>query len=168
LVGRDGELLVDIYRPHSGGSSFQYLINSIKELKDLIQRETWAEIDITIFRENPYSLRGMVNEETLERALSLVKDGEWYSILSLKKDFPNPIDFLNTGNSHSELQADFSRFSGQEIRFGQNPFDLDSDRAVLNDRNKIFKLLVTRNQGYYENCAKNPEKYRWLEKLWLE
>lgn len=161
----NGELLVDIYRPHSGGSGFQYFIHSLEELKTLVEAEVWEVITITIFRQKQFSLRGVANEKMLEAALSQIKDGEYYTIISLKKEFSKPIEVLADGNKHSEISHDFSKFIGQEIGFGQDPFDINQDEQLIKDRNNIFRLSVTKNSGYYEEFAKNPEKYEWLKKI---
>lgn len=164
----NGELLVDIYRPHSGGGGLQYFVYSIKELIDLIKTETWEEIAITIFREKQYALRGIADEEMLDKALSQVKNGDWYSILSTEKNFPNSINFLFANNSHSEMKEDFSKVFGQKIGFGQNPFDIYDDNWFKENNDKVFTLTVTKSRSYNENYVNNPEKYKWLEKIWEE
>lgn len=132
----------------------------------MIQEQDSEEIEIIIFRERQYSLRGTADEEMLEKALSQVKDGEWYVIFSLENEFPNDINFLSSGNSYSEMRNDFFRLSGQEIGFGQDPFDIYDDEWFLKNHEKVFRLTVSKNQNYHESFVKNPEKYKWLEDRW--
>lgn len=162
------ELLIDVYHPHSGGGSFQYFIHSIEDLKQLIRNQTHPEIEITIFRQKQYSLRGIANEEMLEKAFCNIKDGEYYSIISLENNFPNSINFLEAGNGHSELRHNFSEFEGQEIGFGKNPFDAYDDKWFRENSSEFFRLSVTKSYNYHGNYVKNPEKYKWLEDFWLE
>jgi hypothetical protein len=164
----NGELLVDIYRPHSGGGGFQYFVYSLEELKYLIKIETWEELAITIFQEKQYSLRGIADEAMLKKALSQVKNGDWYSIISLERNLPNPIDFLYASDTHSEMKEDFSKIFGQEIGFGQNPFDIYDDNWFKENNDKVFTLTVTKSRNYNESYVENPEKYKWLKKVWEE
>ncbi|MCU0239775.1 MAG: hypothetical protein MUC29_10060 [Pyrinomonadaceae bacterium] len=163
-----GELFVDIYQPHSGGGSLDYLVSSVAELKQLIQNQTSAEIEITILREKQFSLVGIADHEFLETALNLVKDGEWYEIISQKKDFPSPINCLGSGDNHSELREDFSKLWGQEIRFGHIPLEIYDDKWFKENRSDYFRLTVTKNVIYQKEITENLEKYKWLEDLWKE
>ena len=162
------ELLIDVYHPHSGAGSLQYFIHSIEDLKQLIGNQTHPEIEITIFREKQYPLRGIADKELLEKALFNVKDGEYYSIISLENDFPSSINFLEDGNSHLELRHDFSQVEGLKIGFGKNPFDAHDDEWFRENRSKFFRLSVTKSLNYNENYMKNPEKYKWIEDFWLK
>lgn len=163
-----GELLVDIYYPHSAGGSYQYFVNSIDELKQLIQKETCDEISITIFREKQYPLRGIASAEMLEKALTKVKEGEWYSIISFGDSFLNKIIILEASDTLSEMPVYFKELSGQRIGFGQNPFDIYDEEWIRTNSDKVFTLSVTKNQNYYEKYTNLSKKFQWLKRFWSE
>ncbi len=46
-----GELYLDLDRPHSGSrNNSVHFVTSLVELKVIISRETWPDVDIEIFR----------------------------------------------------------------------------------------------------------------------
>jgi hypothetical protein len=170
-LNETGELYVDVYHPHSGGGSAAYLIGSIDELKTLIAKETWREIVVTIFRKQQYPLRGIANEALLERALNLIPDGQYYSIISLEgSKFPSSLSHVGGENNHEELRREFADVLGELVGIGQNPFDLPK----LPESEDMFKVSVLisnqfeirKSQDSYEPFTKNPAHYQWLIDLW--
>lgn len=61
-LDEDGTLLVYIDLPHSGGAGESYPVSSLRELRDLVVRQTFPEIVILIFR------KCVSTEEDLDRS----------------------------------------------------------------------------------------------------
>ncbi len=164
-----GELYVDVYRPHSGGGSAAYFIRSMNDFKSLISEQNWPEIDITIYRQMQFPVRGIANEELLERALQQIPDSEEFTIVSLQ-GYPSYCKPGSSGQGHEELRREFIDFLGQEVGIGQEPTDVYvRDAKWFHAHSKdVFRLSVTRTRSYYENYAKNPQAYQWLEDSWRE
>jgi len=165
-LAETGELCVDVYLPHSGGSGTPYFIRTLSELKELVSQQTWWEIAITIFHHRQYPLRGIADEHLLTQALRQIPDGQWYSLVSLEHFYPSPCVFLGSGNSHIELQHDFSEVLGQSIGIGQDPFDVRDDAWFHLNHDEVFRLSVSRNQNYYQAFDHHPDKYQTLIDLW--
>jgi len=163
-----GELYAEIYQPHSGGSGTPYFIRSLHDLKSLVAQQTGPEIGVTIFRQIQYPLRGVADSVLLEKAIQRIPDGEWYSIVSLEDYFPSACVFWGNGNSHTELQADFSDIFGRRVGIGQNPFDRYEREWFHSHPDEVFLLSVTKNQNYYAAFAEHPEQYQSLVDFWNE
>ncbi len=155
-----GELYVDVYLPHSGGAGTPYFIRTLSDLKELISQQTWPEIGISIFHHLQYPLRGIADEHLLTQALRHIPDGHWYRLVSLEYFYPSPCVFLGSGNSHIELQHDFSEVLGQSIGVGQDPFDVHDDEWFHSHFDEVFVLSVNRNQNYYQAFDQKPDMYQ--------
>src|SRR5437870_12828740 len=82
-----GELYLDLDRPHSGGSNNSvHFVTSLVELKAIISRETWPEVDISIFRAKLYPTRGVADEKLLLTVMEQIPDGQYFTILSVEAD----------------------------------------------------------------------------------
>src|SRR5713226_90060 len=78
-----GELYMDLNRPHSGGDNASlHFFHTLAELKGIVSRETWPEVDISIFRAKQYPI-GIANNRLLARALEQIPDGQYFTISSL-------------------------------------------------------------------------------------
>jgi hypothetical protein len=163
-----GELYVDVYWPHSGGSSTPYFVRSMNDLKALVSQQPWPrEISFTIFQKLQYALRGIADNKLLEQALQQIPDGEYYSIVSLEAVYPSRCMFLDEGKSHVELRRGFSEVIGQRVGLGQNPYDLD-DEWFRAHRHERFELWLKRTPDYYEPYTIYPERYQSLIDSWRE
>ena len=176
-LGSSGELYVDIYLPRSGASSSAYLIHSIAELKELIARQTHTETDITIFRSLQFPLRGIADAALLEKALSLISDGEYYSIIALEESvFPSSIDWQGEGRSHVEVKRDFAELDGESIGIGQEPVWVHSpdwieshpDEAFHISMNRTTNFSVLANQSEYPPFQSHPENYKQVLDYWQQ
>src|SRR5690349_22017594 len=121
-LGSDGELYVDAYRPHSGASGTAYFLRSIEDL-DVLLGEQSPQSVVTVFRRKQYPLRGAATTDLLTRALTQIRDGQWFAIVSMEHWFPTPCTWLGSGNSHAELRDAFSEIAGRTVAVGTNPFD---------------------------------------------
>jgi len=160
----ESELYVDIFLPHSGGSSTPYFVRSLQDLKELVAQQDYPEISITIFHRRQYSLRDVVDEELIAKALDHIHDNEGYAIVSLEHYYPLPCVFYGGGDTHAELRQELEALAGKLVGVGKNPLDYDTTGFHIHP--DIFMVSVTKNQNYYEPFAQHPEKYEWIEKMW--
>ena len=174
-LAETGELYVDVYQVHSGGSGDAYFIYSMRDLKSLIARQDSRELAVTVFRKLQYPLRGVANEDLLKAGLELIPEGEWYTIVSLESVYPSYVLKWGVGNTHEEFRQEFAEVLGKRVGIGQNPFDFTLDTAwFLAHTDEAFYVSYTRhnqfaivkNQDFYAPYAQNPEKYQWLIDLW--
>jgi hypothetical protein len=167
-LGETGELYVDVYLPHSGGSSSAYFVHSMKDLKSLISQQAHPEIVIAVFHHLQYPIRGVADETLLQQALHQIPDGEWYTIVSLGNVYPSSVSWWGNGNSHQELRHDFADVLGEKVGIGINPDDAYSGDWRTLRPNEVLTISVLRNQNYYEPYAKDPARYAGVFGLWQE
>src|SRR5580658_9122267 len=100
-----GELYMDLDRPHSGGNNNSiHFIYSLEQLKGIVAQEKHREVNIEIFREKQYPIRGVADETLLAAALTFIPDEEWFSIL-MPGDVPfAPWRVAGFGVTHAELR----------------------------------------------------------------
>lgn len=164
-----GELYVDLYYPHSAGSSIAYIVRSMDELKSLIAKDNFPEIEVTIFRSRQFPLRGLADAALLEKALKLIPDGELYSIVSFNLDeHPCRFYFKGDGRSHEQFRREFTDVLGETVGIGQEPILVYNGEWIRSHPSEVFVLSVHRNQSYYEPFHKNPEKYNRIINSWRE
>jgi hypothetical protein len=170
-LAESGELFVDVYHPRSGGGSSGYFIRSMADLKSLIAQDKWHTIDVTIFREQQFPLRGIANEQLLEQALNMIPDGQWYQYVSLENSvFPDHVAVWGSGDSHAELCKEFAKDLGEQIAIGQNPHDVYLNPEWFDTHpNEVFRatylcrtVKITRNQDNYPPFENEPDKYKWV------
>jgi hypothetical protein len=123
-LSETGELYINLYLPKCAGSGTDYFVNSLEKLEELIPKQTWQELDVTVFRRLQYPLRGVADESLLERGLQQIPEGEWYTIVLLEDCFcPHLRRWRGGGNSHAEFRQEFSEVLRRRVGIGQNPFD---------------------------------------------
>jgi hypothetical protein len=120
-----GELYVDVYRPHSGGSGTGYFVRSVEAVETLISDQTWPELVVTVFRRLQYPLRGVADDALLAQALQQTRDGEWFHFVSLDDYYPSSCSWRGSGSTHAELRQEFREIIGQRVGIGRDPFDGD-------------------------------------------
>jgi hypothetical protein len=144
-----GELYVDIYLSHSGGGGTDYFVRSVDQLEELVSRQTWPELVVTVFRRLQYSLRGVADESLLERGLQSIPEGEWFTVILLEDYFyPSEPSWRSNGNSHAEFRQEFSEVMGRRVGIGQNPFDKD-DSWIRSTPDEALVLSFKRDGGRY-------------------
>lgn len=172
-LAKTGELYVDIYLPHSGGGSDEFFIRSMEQLKALIAKQTHPEIDITVFRLVQYPLRGIANEDLLEKALEEITDGVWFNIIYMDANsYPGQLSYGGSGDSHSELSQQITELFGTYVAVGVdfNSY-IDYGKILPPDAFRVRYIrasgwVIHRNQQEYESYSQAPERYAWLETLW--
>lgn len=113
VISVNGEILVQVDYPHSGGDGRTlYLLKSFDQFSDLVSRQYWPEIEIIVFCEKQFPLRGKPTEELLEEAIKLIPDGERFSMVDLEDLYPAALDHVGHGSSHVELRSEFLEING--------------------------------------------------------
>jgi hypothetical protein len=141
-IQENGEALIYIDLPHSGGSGNFYLLKSSDQLDGLInfalsdaRKYGDGRAIITGFRSGYYPLRGIVDEALIEKIKSAWDGKNWYSIISLEDVFPEPLRHIGSGNTQEEFDDDvddlLADWLNYHIGFGENPYDTD-DWAARN------------------------------------
>ena len=149
-LSETGELYIDLYLPKSAGSGTDYFIDSLEKLEELISKQTWQQLVVTVFRRLQYPLRGVADESLLERGLQQIPDGEWYTIVLLEDYFyPHLRRWRASGSSHAEFRREFSEVLGRRIGIGRNPFDKD-DAWILSTPDEAMVLYLKRMGDHYE------------------
>ncbi|MBA3874372.1 MAG: hypothetical protein H0X30_35020 [Anaerolineae bacterium] len=175
-LNENGELYVDVYWAKSGHSGTAFFIHSLQDLKSLVASSQtmtghWITIYFTVLRQLQFPLRGIANEELLERALKQIPDNQPFEIVYLRY-FPEMRNHGDGGKNHSDLRREFTEVSGELICIGQEP-DVESEN-LGSKVNEIFTVSfkqdsassMSKNQDFYEPYAKHPEHYQWIEELW--
>ena len=152
-----GELYVDVYVPHRGGSGTAYFIHTMQDLKSLIkaQEPSWEEIIISILRQKQFPLRGT---HLIQEAHKLILDGEWFEIVT-PIAYPEKIKYLGDGNTHDELRQELGELQDKLVAIGAPP-NFEKDHEVM------FQIKVLKNQTHYQPYDQNPQRYEWLKDLW--
>jgi len=119
------ELLVDVLLPSSPSSSSQWLVRSLEDIQSIVASQDWPQIVITIYRNNPYFLRGVVDEAFTQASLQAVPDNTSFSILSPERHFPDLVAHFGGGENHSELIKELSSLMGVEVIVGVDPDPAD-------------------------------------------
>lgn len=164
-----GELYIRLEYPHSGGSGTSYLIRTLQDLKQVMAQQTHPEIEIFIFRQLIFPIRGIADESLLERALKEIPDQQYYTI-ALLDYYPSDCKFLADGKGHLELRKDFIEVWGKSVAVGTNPLDLDyiDNKWIYTSADEIMYFTVRKNRNYYERYDKSPDRYKEVIDLWQE
>jgi hypothetical protein len=111
-----GELFVELYKPHSGGSGFFYVLNTYAQYEHLMVNAKPGSISF-ILRDKQLPIRGIVDDGLIENALKQIPDGEYYAVIE-PCVYPNSFVYLGDGNTHSELKNDLEKLRGVEVWAG--------------------------------------------------
>jgi len=164
-LSEQGELWVDVHLPHSAASSDQYFINSLEDLRTLLQEVQWPEIALTIKRLNPYQIAGRVDSMLMDTALQSIPERAPFSIVALPSRYPSRCELLGSGTGHEQLRQLLVQLNGREVGVGSDPTAYDPEERTRTGDN--FVLTLTKNNNHYEPFAANPERYDWIRSLWL-
>jgi hypothetical protein len=147
------ELYIDLYLLRSGGGGIGFFVRSLDSLEELISKQSWSAVVVTVFRRLQYSLRGVADNSLLERSLREIPEGEWYTIVILEDYvYPHEPRWCGGGDSHAEFRREISQVLGRQVGIGQNPFDKD-DRWIYSTPDEAMVLRFKRNGDHYEPDA---------------
>lgn len=146
-------LLVEAYVPHSGGGGDFYIVTSLAQFDGLVSTSQPGSV-LFVLREKPFPLRGIVDDQFILAALSLVSEGSWYLIAG-PVCFPARVSFLADGNSHAELKGDLDKLRGQEIWLSLEP--QMPDQYWLPNFDPLTLVLNVPNRTSYSSRSVLPD-----------
>jgi hypothetical protein len=159
------ELYIDVYLPRSAASSTIYLIRSMNDFKSLIAKQSWPEIEITIFKYFPYSIRGIANEMLLKETIERTPQDQSYDILELRY-YPDACIMCGGGIGHTLLESELREVFGSLVAVGQEPAFSSVSQWASSHSNEVFRLILQRNYNHYQKFAETPDQFKWLQDLW--
>ena len=146
-LSESGEVYVVTDSSHTGHSGFKWFVRSMADYQNLI-RSRRNGADITVYRKKRYPLRGVAGDALLVEALALIKEGDWYDIVSID-GFPKDISYYGSGNSHEELRQDMEESRGTTVGVGH---DVDSMIDWLKE-----EMIVVRKPTAYQADEPNAD-----------
>ncbi len=152
-----GQIWVDVDLPHSGTSGKTYWIAGLSDLDDLLAAQSDADVEVRIFRDNPFPLSGTAGEGLFKQAKEVIPDNAWYQIVSPFDRYPSTSKTYSYGYGHGQLNADLDRIAGEFVAIGQNPFNTEGD-WILSDK---MRSIVLRN-------FKQLPKPSWVWRILLQ
>jgi hypothetical protein len=132
----NGEVLINIYFPHSGGGGDEYLLKTADQIDSVIaftlsqtEHRGDGQAIITAFSSNFFPLRGIVDEPFIGKIRSSWDGKRDFSMVTFEDVFPEPIRTIGCGYTHKELEEELAEIlldlKGVYIGFGEHPFDTD-------------------------------------------
>ena len=113
-----GELLIERYYPHSGGSGTYFFIVSLADLAEMTEQARPGAV-FYVFRRKQFPIRGIVDDAFFDRALEAIPDGAWY-LFTPPSFYPTPVSY-ESGNTHLELRAELEARRGALVGLGRDP-----------------------------------------------
>ena len=114
-----GELLVELYRPHSGGGGVLYILTDMEQYHHMMNN-THPQAILFALRERQFPVRGIGGDSLLDETLGLIAEGEYFLIVS-PDVYPKRLDILFDGNTVQKLREAFQNLKGIEIWVGKEP-----------------------------------------------
>jgi len=130
-IALSGEVLVVLrYLGRAGAKDFA-LCRTRLALDALIESAP-VGTDIEVFRDPQLPLRGLVTEQFIANALTTIRDGEEYLVVSIESQPQSCISrFNDMGNSQDDLRETLRDIFGNEVAMGICPEFLAPDRDGL-------------------------------------
>jgi hypothetical protein len=113
---QSGELVVELYLPHSGGSGFFFALATFSEFEDLIANAKPGSICF-VLRDLQLPIRGKVTDALISEALGQIADGKNYLIAKPSR-YPAQLDVVADGKNHHQLRTDLEKLRGEEVWVG--------------------------------------------------
>jgi|GEM_PF-6354544 len=137
-IRSSGDVLLDLYYPHSASGGTLYLLNDPAQVASVIDEAEKAKYGdgtsiLTAIRNKFYPLRGMVSRELIEQMRNAWPGG-CFSIVRLDSVWPQSLSCVGDGETREELisetEALLTEQPGAYLGFGEHPQDTDnwSDR----------------------------------------
>lgn len=131
-IANQGEVLVVLRYLRAGGAKEFSLCQSMADFEQLIAGLPIGT-DIEAFRDRQLPLRGIVDDDFISQASTLVGDGAEYLFATLATRVGSIISKNDRlGDSHADLRADLEDFRDQAVAFGPVPiyWEADSDKLI--------------------------------------
>jgi hypothetical protein len=118
-INETGELFVELYYPHSGGSGWFYLLMSPADVEHLIEQARDGAL-FFLLKQKQFPLRGVVDDAFISQAIATIPNGEDYLITDLA-NYPEPVSFFGDGQTRKQLLADLHDLRGIRVGVGREP-----------------------------------------------
>ena len=113
------DLFVELHYPHTGSSGDYYLLTTIRDFNELLAGARRGAI-VTVLRKQQYPIRGIVDDDLIDRAIAEVPDGEWYDIVR-PWFYPTMLPLSGGGNNHQQYRKELEELRGEEVFTGRAP-----------------------------------------------
>ena len=118
-LNETGELFVEVYYPHSGGSGTFYLLTSSADFQELIEQAREGAL-FFVLKQKQFPLRGIVDDAFINQATVAIADDEDYLITDLAI-YPEHVSFFGDGQTHKQLLTDLHDLRGVLVGVGHEP-----------------------------------------------
>jgi hypothetical protein len=111
-----GEIVVELYLPHSGGGGVFFALTDYAQFEDLIATAKPNAICF-VLRDRQLPIRGKVTDNLISLAIQQIADGRNYLVLK-PSHYPAQLDVVAEGKSHGQLRTDLEILRGEELWIG--------------------------------------------------
>lgn len=120
-------MLVEVYVPHSGAGSDLYVIESFKQLQELVFNAK-TEMFITLLRGPIFLMQGVVDEDFIQQCCSLFATKDTYMVI-FPSFYPDLYDVLGWGTRAVGLDLFLDQLRGKLVWVGEEPSIVAPDDA---------------------------------------
>jgi hypothetical protein len=147
-----GDLLVEVFHPHSGAGSRWYVFSAVSQLDQCLEAEVGLEIGINVYRDRPFPYRGVAAAELVADAMKGLPDGEHYAVASFEDGLPGPCYIVDETDKKDELLRIVGEVTGQQIGIGLNPCggQRGTPKWISSNAGRVFHVEVRRNRNNWQ------------------
>ena len=113
---QSGEIVVELYVPHSGGGGAFFALTAYSQFEHLIATAKPNAICFAL-RERQLPIRGEVRDNLTSLAIQQIADGRNYLVVK-PSHYPAQLAVLADGKSHAQLRTDLENLWGEEVWIG--------------------------------------------------
>ena len=121
-IAEGGEVLAEFCYSHTAGSRDWEFFTAIGAFRDRISQLPPRTL-VSVFRKSQLPLRGVIDDDFISQAMSMVADGEEYLAAALDKvQYGNASWYHHdAGQTHEEMKCDLEDARGTRVAFGSRP-----------------------------------------------
>ncbi len=112
------DLLVERYKPHSGGGGYWFVVQAYAAIEDLIMRADSGMV-IFVLQDQPYPIRGIANDKLIAEALDDYEEGQTWTIVK-PGFYPTEFESLEDAETWEGLRQVLEQWRGSEIWVGKD------------------------------------------------
>jgi len=158
---QSGELWMHVEFPYSGSSGTWYRLLSLHHVKEVLDSlQESPPIEITIFQDKLFALRGIAGKEILEAASKQITDDEEFTVVELGEGRAF-LEWIASDKGLKNLEKILQEVTGRSIAIGLDPTDVTpfDDNWARKNRDCILRISIRTNSLFYEPLVDNPTKY---------
>jgi hypothetical protein len=143
-IAETGEVLVLIRYSYAAGNRSYEFFSSFSLFQERIA-QCEPRTCFVVFRKPQLTLRGVVDDDFITKAMSIVPDGDEYLIAGLDEVHYGRMSWLpnHSGESHLEMREDLEDAKGTRVAFGPYP-------PWLKDTDDVISAIVPLPDGKVE------------------